>query len=426
MNEIIRFVDQLEKSLVLSSLNSTEIEELVNLDSADKILRKYLPISNMREKGSFFTGQKIADNLFVNSTRLISNQSIILDPACGTGNLLIEVSRKLSVQKTLSSTLIAWNKQLIGWDIEHYFIRLAKIRLIVEAVRRGVILDCDLKIGLEILSNIQEKDALQVENHELSGITHLLMNPPFTSSVSPKRDFWSNGKVNTAGIFIDLYIRKIPLHCELLAILPDVIRSGSRYKKLRDFISLHLSNGMCSVYGRFNSKTDTDVFILSGIKSETEINTSVSWSSIPDAEITLADFFDVTIGSLVAYRDPEEGPLFPYFHSKNCPVGATITATDEYRAYSGRTYTPPFIVIKRTSSPSDKNRAAATLINLNELVAVENHLIVIRPKSTKIEDCQSLLKLLSTAEVNYFLNDRARMRHLTIETIKKIPFCLTL
>jgi hypothetical protein len=83
---------------------------------------------------------------------------------------------------------------------------------------------------------------------------------------------------------------------------------------------------------------------------------------------------------------------------------------------------PPFVVIRRTSSPSDKFRASGTIIAGKKAVAVENHLIVIRPKNSTLKDCNELLKLLKSEQTNNFLNERMRCRHLTVGIVKKIPF----
>lgn len=59
------------------------------------------------------------------------------------------------------------------------------------------------------------------------------------------------------------------------------------------------------------------------------------------------------------------------------------------RAFDGKVIQPPCILIKRTSSPSDKFRAAATLVNLKQPIAVENHLIVVTPKDGKLKSCKN-------------------------------------
>ncbi len=58
---------------------------------------------------------------------------------------------------------------------------------------------------------------------------------------------------------------------------------------------------------------------------------------------------------------------------------------------------------------------------MNEMVAVENHMIIIKPKSNSIGECKKLMKILRSKSTNEFLNSRIRLRHLTVQVIKDIP-----
>lgn len=403
---------------LLLSKDKEQLQNLVDLDNIDLVLRELLTIEEMREAGSFFTGQKLATKA-VNLLPAITSSSVVLDPTCGAGNLLIEASRKLGVETTLSSTLNVWGQVLWGFDIHLHFVEATKLRVVIEALNRGVEQDCDLDEAFELLPNIQVRDAFTIKSEELSSVTHILMNPPFTIMPSPKQDYWKEGKVNAAGVVFDKYLRKLPKDCRVSAILPDVLRSGSRYNDFREFVSNSMETHI-DVWGRFNNKTDVDVFLLSGVIN---VNDQLAiWHSAEHAESTISDHFEVRTGPLVAYRDPEEGPEYPYFYPKICPQWETIREATETRRFSGKALIPPFVVIKRTSSPSDKNRASATLINLREPVAIENHMIVVTPKDGRVNTCKKLMKVLQNQQTNDFLNERIRLRHLTVGVIKDIPF----
>jgi len=211
----------------------------------------------------------------------------------------------------------------------------------------------------------------------------------------------------------------LPNNCLISAILPDVLRSGSRYNEFRAFVSDSM-NADVEIWGRFNSKTDVDVFLLSGI---TQCNKEkIQWHRVINKKHSIADYFDVRTGPLVAYRDPEEGKEYAYFYPKICPKWEVIKSAIERRKFSGKVLQPPFVVIKRTSSPSDRSRASATLINLNEPVAIENHMIVVTPKDGKVNTCRKLMRILQSQQTNDYLNERIRLRHLTISVVKDIPF----
>lgn len=402
-----------------SSPNKKQINSLVDLDIIDSVLRELLTIEEMREAGSFFTGQDLASKAISKFISPITFSSVVLDPTCGAGNLLIEASRKLGVETTLSATLRAWGSVLWGFDIHVHFIEATKLRLIIEALNQGVEQDCDLDDAFEFLSNIKVQDALAIKPKQLKTVTHVIMNPPFTIWPSPKDNYWKEGKVNAAGVILDIYLRMLPKGCCISTVLPEVLRSGSRYKGFRAFVSSSMK-AKVEVWGRFNKKTDVDVFILSGLL---ECNLEgIQWYTTENVTCSISDFFDVRTGPLVAYRDPEEGIEYPYFYPKNCPKWEVIKSAVDTRRFSGKALQPPFVVIKRTSSPSDRNRASATFINLREAVAVENHMIVVKPKDGKVSTCKSLMRVLQNQQTNDFLNERIRLRHLTVGVVKDIPF----
>jgi hypothetical protein len=405
-------------NLVIESQESGQLENLVDLDNIDNVLRECLSVEEMREAGSFFTGQNLATTLVKSFKSPITFKSVILDPTCGAGNLLIESSRALGLEESLSSTLTKWGKVLWGFDIHSSFIEATKLRIVLEALRRGVKKDCDLNFALDLLTNIKVKNALDIESDEVSSITHTIMNPPFSSWQSPQENYWKSGKVNAAGVVFDKYLRVLPSSSEVSAILPDVLRSGSRYEEFRKFTSSSMK-GECKIWGRFNRKTDVDVFTLTGpICSNKE---QIRWYKQLKKHIPLSDIYNVRIGPLVAYRDPEVGNEFPYIHPKNSPKWASLKEIKETRRFKGTVITPPFVVINRTSSPSDKDRASGTIILGKKPVAVENHMIIIKPKNGKVSDCKELLKILKSEQTNLFLNERIRLRHLTVGVVKDIP-----
>ncbi|WP_312559539.1 N-6 DNA methylase [Atlantibacter hermannii] len=415
MNKLIDH-NQFLKDLILTADHHLE-KSAVDLDTFDSILRACLTIDEMREIGSFFTGQELASKAVSLFTTELSLDSIILDPACGAGNLLIECSRKLDVKMTLSETLREWGIVLNGFDIYQSFIDAARLRLIIEALSRGVKKDCSLEQAFALLCNIKVKDALLVTEEELSSVTHLILNPPFTTVESPKENYWKKGKVNAAGVFVDKYIRKLPQSCNVSIILPDVLRSGARYVYFRDFLNACV-DGNHLIWGRFNSKTDVDVFIIHGVLRK---NNNNLWKKSLLNYIPLSSRYDVRIGPLVAYRDPKIGNEYPYFHAKNAISWSVIVKETETRRFAGTVLKPPFVLIKRTSNPNDKYRALATVINLTEYVAVENHMIVVTPKNGNLEDCIRLLDILKSQTTNDFLNERIRLRHLTVGAVKEIP-----
>lgn len=410
---------QFESNLDDFSLET--ITNFVSLDSIDLILRECLDIDEMREAGSFFTGQQLASKLIDKFDGSITTSSVFLDPTCGAGNLLIECSRKLEIKAGLAETLYEWGKVLHGMDIHNSFIEACKLRLIFEAMNRGAKKDCPLQAALDLLPSIRVADVMATTRKDFDNITHVAMNPPFTSWTAPKNSFWKKGKVNSAGVVFEHIIELIPCASKISAILPDVLRSGSRYSKWREYTACNFS-GLCEIHGRFNKKTDVDVFILSGEKRY-NIDNNILWSpTINSSEHrTLSDEYKICIGPLVSYREPKIGNSYPYIHPRTAPSWGTMTTYSEYRQFSGKVFKPPFVVIRRTSSPSDNYRAVGTLITGNEFIAVENHMIILKPLSGGLNSCKKLMALLKSDETSIFLNENIRLRHLTIDIVKRIP-----
>ncbi len=395
-----------------------ELNNLLDLDQIDSEVRKVINIEDMRDSGTFFTGHELANNLLLNIKNTLSSESIILDPACGAGNLLIACSQYLPIKKTLSKTLECWGKTLWGFDIHKIFIDITKLRIILEALRRNAIKDCNLAEAINFLNNINTQDALDIEPNSISNITHLVINPPFNPCLSPNFDYWKKGKVNSASVFIDYYIRRLPPKCFLYSILPEVLRAGSRYSEWRSFVEDNIS-GNVKVIGKFNSKTNIDVFTLIG--SNHGKHSKIKWFKPVATKKTIKDDYEVCVGSLVAYRDKNVGPIHPYIHAKNAPLWEIVKTFTEERNYAGKVYSPPFVVVRRTSSPACQYRISATIISGKKDVAVENHLIVIKPKDSTLKSCKKLLKYFKTDKMNSVINDRIRCRHLTVGILKDLP-----
>lgn len=401
--------------------NIGDLEQYVCLDQIDQVLRNILSLKDMREIGSFFTGDELATEVVNAFSSPVSDESFILDPTCGAGNLLIACSRNLIIHEYLSDTLKHWGNILFGYDLYPEFVETTKLRLILEAIKRGCLVDCPIDTALEMLKGIRSVDAMSVIKVDVANITHVVMNPPFSMWESPKRDYWKQGKVNAAALVFDHFLRILPDNCRICAVLPEVLRSGTRYECWREYVSRTISTAHVKIIGRFNSKTDVDVFTLSGDVNKSEVG--IDWVTTPIHRYNkISDQFDVSVGRLVAYRDPEEGKEYPYIHSRNTPAWQIIRHIDERRKFLGAVILPPFVVIKRTSSPNDRYRASGAVIGGKEPVAVENHLIVIKPKKATIYECKKLLKVLQSSQTNSFLNSRIRCRHLTVGAVKEIPY----
>jgi hypothetical protein len=392
-----------------------------SLDTIDGILRSLLSIEDMRSAGSFFTGDELSTELAARFIRPIDLHSVVLDPTCGAGNLLIACSRKLPIDNSsLERTIGTWSKVLHGYDLYSSFVDATKYRLIIEAANRGAKIDSTLENLSDLLSNIIVKDAMTISSDSIKAVTHCVMNPPFSMWPSPKTQIWKKGKVNAAAI-ISLHVTNLlPTLSEVSAILPEVLRSGSRYADWRTQISTGLV-GNIELMGKFNPKTNIDVFFMFGVIEESSI--AIKWQELSSSEVSVVgQYFKVCIGSVVPHRDAKTGNEYTYLTAKNTPKWEVLSEFPDTRKFSGTVYEPPFLVVRRTSSPSDNIRAKASVILGKHPIAVENHLIVIKPLDNKASTCERLMQTLKNEESTSYLNSNIRCRHLTVGSVKTIPF----
>ena len=133
-----KYIEELKTSIEnynqgnITFFKQNEIE-VINAHIKENFTAEYL-----KKIGAFFTEPLLslkAIQLFQNA---ITVESVVLDPSCGVGSLLIESSRQLGVRPLLSDTLKEWNNVLKGFDTQRDFIEISKLRIVLEALNRGV------------------------------------------------------------------------------------------------------------------------------------------------------------------------------------------------------------------------------------------------------------------------------------------------
>jgi len=387
---------------------------------AARELRKAIALDVRREIGSFFSSGRLARKAV--SLHPLPSQGVLYDPACGGGDLLLAAARRLPVRTTLRATLTLWSSRLGGRDVYPEFVRATKARLVLLARKRTR--DRAPLSGAELdraLSKITTGSGF--EKIEMLGyVSWVVMNPPFGLVDAPYDCTWSKGKVNAAAVFFERLLVCSSTGTRLTAILPEVLRTGSRYRAWRKAVSLRLKLESLERYGVFDSAADVHVFLLHGTVVRKRPSSRISWwKPTVGRRQRLSDLFDVNVGPVVPHRHKKRGPICLYVHAKKLPPWERSFTPIETRRFKGTLYEPPFIAIRRTSRPEDEYRAVAVIISGKQLVAVENHLIICRPKNGSLGACLELLKRLKSRACNAFLNERIRCRHLTVASIRDIP-----
>ena len=390
---------------------------------ASLILRQTVPLQERRKLGAFFSGSDLRRTALPREVRGPMEPESVLDPAVGAGDLLLEAARNLPAHSNPLVTLQRWGSLLHGRDKEPDFVRLAKARLVLLAVSRGSPRPRSLNFRLdEALPEIRVGDGLDLLGNGWTG-DHIVMNPPYAFSVASPGTDWSSGKTSLAATFLATAVEKAQSGTRLTAILPDVIRTGSRYQRLRSHVEDHLRISEAKVYGQFDAWTDVDVFILRGVTGKhSPTAAAFPWWKQTTGE-TLGDRCEVRVGTVVPHRHQETGPQQPFLHAQEVPLGGTFSVDDaETRGFQQTSFSPPFVVVRRTTRPGDWARGAGTLICGTVATQVENHLIVVKPKDSSIDTCRRVVDMLALKSSKQWLDDRIRCRHLTVRALKEMPW----
>lgn len=414
-NEIAKFAKELE----VAALDNGELQFEQNFFR--NLLYSEVDRFSLKSKGAFFTSCDVAAELAGYVCR-DSSRVRVLDPACGAGDLLLAHLAYQKATRSLKETLTAYNQVVLGYDVESVFVECTKLRIIHYALLQGCHWDLDsLEEGKILLSSIKCGDALSGDVWE-DDYDVVLMNPPYFSLGEYRGDIWGAKRVTAAAAFLEKAISHSADGVQILAILPDVIRSGSRYVKLRDIIKRASARLSVHILGRFDHMADVDVFFLDVTTGKGAMSAVDNWAQVCSAESSLSDYFEIRVGPVVPHRDPEEGEEYPFLSAKTCPPWGELESSSLKIRYFGKTYKGPFVVVRRTSSPSDKQRCVSTVISGSVEYAVENHLIIIKPIDGLLETCRKLANYLKRVEVNDWVNRRIRCRHLTVSALKEMPF----
>ena len=385
-------------------------------------LRQVVDLKTRRQFGVFFTGSQLAGK-FIACCPEFAAGAVIHDPSLGVGDLLMAAASRLPLGRTVNATLRQWGRQLTGTDLHPEFVDAAKARLILLARQRHDVNEPGITSTLGFFPRIRVANGL-AQYSDYKRATHLFLNPPFGLVRAPSDCPWTGGRITAAAIFVATALERARPGTELLAILPDVLRSGSFTAQWRQCIEQLADVKLVETYGIFDDSADVDVFLLRAVRRKPDQPlTPHPWMTATNQPTTtIADFFHVHVGRVVPHRDPETGKEHPYIHPRCIPTWETVRKFPEKRRHKGKVYKPPFVVIRRTSRPGHPYRAAATVIAGNRHVAVENHLIVCEPKVKTLTVCENLMRQLQTEAVNKFLDDRIRCRHLTVSSVASIPF----
>ena len=408
-----------------------------------EVLRREVEYARLRQQGAYFTGARMAsrvanalgvdlegknrtdDGIRLNgvSSSQPDSRHLYFDPTCGAGDLLLAVAKKLPIACTLGKTLADWGRCLGGCDISPDFVRLAKARLVLLAAKRCRVRPSDENVVLSrTFPKIVEADFLSHPSRAQHADV-VIMNPPFGYTRAPNGCEWAQGRINAAAMFAERAISDSREGTRIAAILPDVLRSGSRYERWRNLIGALGSIRGERPLGLFDRWADVDVYLLDFLKAADRQERGKAAIQPSARQLRgVGKRFAVHVGPLVPHRHKEEGPEVLYIHARSLPAWGEHKRIVEKRKFSGRLFEPPFVAVRRTSRPNARKRAVATLVLGEGDVAVENHLIVLLPKDGTTRTCRNLMLRLQSTKTDDWINSRMRCRHLTTAVVAGMPW----
>ncbi|MFG2019251.1 hypothetical protein [Actinomadura geliboluensis] len=407
-----------------------DVYAVLNGQAAGRV-RKLVPAQFRRETGAYFTSGAIKDRFAaLLDTRESGNRMMFWDAACGAGDLLLAACARLPLRSSLSETLDSWSRLLYGQDLQPEFVRAARLRLFVAAAarhrQRGDTIRTTPEAGAQRFSHVQSGDGLEALQATSKFRGHILLNPPFGLVEADRDCTWSTGATAQAGVFLLAGARALAPGYPLTAILPDVLRSGSRYQAWRAEAEGLLDIEHIIPVGRFDRHTDVDVFFLSGRRSRPSASAAsrARWWPDLEAAVRLEEVFDIRVGPVVDNRDPHDGPTVPFLTARGMPVKGTMGEPIQRRAFAGRLMEPPFVAVRRTSRPGDssESRARGILVRGANPIAVDNHVITLRPRSGAERECVEVLEVLASERTARWLDERIRCRHLTVGVLRSLPW----
>ncbi len=347
-----------------------------------------------------------------------------MDPACGAGDLLVACARHLPLKATVAETLKDWGDRLTGFDINSAFVEATRYRLALLALERTHSAAREIRKALpleKIFPNIQLRSGVAAWQLPESPAV-IVVNPPFSYGVAEKNCAWAQGRVSQAATFMDTCMSNAARGTRILAILPDVLRTGSHYEKWRQMITAKATVHSVEIVGQFDELTEISVFLLE-LEVGEGTGTKTAWAHPKNLGTkTVKDLFDVHVGPVVPFRLDGNGRWSTYVHSEQLPPWDTVRKIDQRIRFPGTTYNPPFIAIRRTSKADYQVRCIGTLVTGSVPMAVENHLLIALPKDKKVGTCKKLLEVLKRDATSNWMNERIRCRHLTVGSVGDLPW----
>jgi hypothetical protein len=427
MRELVAQVSRTEPGPLRTALAGPHLD-----GQASKELRRLVPLAQRRSMGAFFTNSSMRQVVGDSAAR--HGSPPYFDPACGAGDLLLAVSNSLDLGSSPVATMAAWSQILIGADLEQAFTAVARHRLRLAAFARHAEqhpprerLRAVTEATGRAFARVRAGDGIKRLRSLAPVAGTIVLNPPFGTVPAPDSWRWSSGLVPRAALFVEAAVQAMTPGSTLVAILPDVLRSGARLDEWRRCLLSRMSVTETRLLGQFDVHTDVDVFLFVARRTSTQTTASATghrWIPPRGVGDSVGARFAIRTGPVVDNRDPHSGPWRLYVTARPLPRRGNIDRIEQSRRFNGTVFQPPFVLVRRTSRPSrpGTERITGVAVSGDRPIAVDNHLLVAIPRDQSFASCIALVDVLESQATTTWLNERIRCRHLTVGVLSDIPW----
>ncbi len=229
-------ISQLSKCK-LSSQN--DIYELIN--EHDKFIDKDVK----KKMGQFYTPTGIAKKMVSEvktDLKALSEQDLIVDPACGTGVFIVETVKQMSGFFSFDKLLKFVENNMFAYDVNPFSVIATKISILnsLLEIAPDSVYKSNLLFDIPALDNIKWKNT--IVDKEEKEFSIILGNPPYfklDSKALKDIDGYDSiiyGQPNIYSLFMHWGISHLRTNGTMSFIVPQSIRSGLYFKNLREEI----------------------------------------------------------------------------------------------------------------------------------------------------------------------------------------------
>jgi len=248
-----------EINLVILAIRAIQPEHLRH-DLLGRIFHEFLPPDTRKQLGAFFTRPVAAEILAVLS--IDDRKERVLDPACGSGTLLVAAYRRKGSLGKMRSHKIMVEQELTGIDVMPFATHLAALNLTLQSplettnktrigVGNALLLGAKSKVatltewakafGAEVASVDMDSTLSRQPPFTLQKVDTVIMNPPFTRKELLKPEmkgglYTEFGEQNYWAYFIRLADSLLGKGGKIAAVLPRDFFRGEYSRSVRDYL----------------------------------------------------------------------------------------------------------------------------------------------------------------------------------------------